>query len=426
MSRNSAIKGETAVPGDKSVSHRALIFSALAPGTSAIGGLNTGEDVRSTAGCLRSLGAEVSWLDDEATAVVTGPAGGLTEPFDVLDVGNSGTTIRTLLGVTASVPGISVLSGDGSVRSRPMMRVVGPLRAMGADIEGRAGGTLAPLVVRGRDLRGLDHTLSVASAQVKTALVLAGLAASGTTRVVEPGPSRDHTERMLAARGVRVNVRGREVSVQGAQRPEPLDHKVPGDLSSAFFLIVAALLLPGSDLTLTGVGLNPTRLGGLEVLRMMGADLSWDVETIEGGEPVGSIHARHSALHGVVVDPDIVPTLIDEVPALAVAASQAEGATVVTGASELRVKESDRIEGIVQGLSSIGAEVEALDDGLVVRGPSSLRGGVVSSLGDHRLAMSFAVAGMVAKGDVKVQGWSAVGTSFPEFVGLVRSLRGRR
>lgn len=408
------------------MSHRALIFSALASGASEIVGLNTGEDVRSSARCLRALGAEVSWPEDETTAVVTGPPGGLTEPLDVLDAGNSGTTIRTLLGVTASIPGISVLSGDGSVRSRPMMRVVGPLRAMGADIEGRAGGTKAPLVVRGRDLKGLDHSLSVASAQVKTALVLAGLAAGGTTRVVEPGPSRDHTERMLAARGVRLGVRHREVSVEGDQRPEPFDQKVPGDLSSAFFLIVAALLLPGSDLTLTGVGLNPTRLGGLEVLRMMGADLVWEVETVEGGEPVGSVQARHSTLQGVVVDPDIVPTLIDEVPALAVAATQAEGATVVTGASELRVKESDRIEGIVGGLTSIGAEVEALEDGLVVRGPTSLRGGVVSSSGDHRLAMSFAVAGMVAKGDVKVQGWSAVGTSFPEFVGLVRSLRGRR
>ena len=414
------------MPGDKSISHRALVFAALAEGTSEIRGLNAGEDVRATATCLASLGARIEWPEEATSATVTGPSDGLREPDDVLDVGNSGTTIRTLLGVVASVPGISVLTGDGSIRSRPMLRVVEPLRAMGADITGREGGELAPLVTQGAPLTGMKHELRVASAQVKTSLLLAGLSAAGVTSVTEPGPSRDHTERMLAARGVELLRSSGEVSVTGGQRPQPLDQEVPGDLSSAIFLIVAALLLPGSDLTLTGVGLNPTRTGSLDVLRDMGAELEWEVEREIGGEPVGTVAVRHSTLKGVAVDPAAVPTLIDDIPALIVAASQAEGATTITGAAELRVKESDRIEAMVTGMSAIGAELEGLPDGVVVQGRQVLGSGTVSSLGDHRIAMSFAVAGMVAKGDVKVQGWSAVQTSFPEFVSLVRGLRGRR
>lgn len=420
-----AISGTCVVPGDKSISHRALIFAALAEGRSCLAGLGTGQDVRSTAACLRSLGATIEWPEESADAVVTGPSGGLSEATDVLDVGNSGTTIRTLLGVTAGIPGVSVLTGDASIRSRPMLRVVGPLREMGADIAGRSEGDLAPLVVTGGTLQGIDYNLRVASAQVKTALCLAGMAAEGTTRLAEPGPSRDHTERMLQARGVTLETAPGHLAVTGPQRPSALDGSVPGDISSAFFLIVAALLLPGSDLTITGVGLNPTRTAGLEVLRAMGADLDWSVEGSEGGEVLGTVTARHSELRGVVVDPALVPGLIDEVPALAVAATQADGETLITGAAELRVKESDRIAGLSEGLSAIGADVEALPDGLRVTGGSPLTGGAVSSLGDHRLAMSFAVAGMIAKDDVKVKGWSAVDTSFPGFVPLVRSLRSR-
>ena len=426
MAKRAALKGASSVPGDKSVSHRALMFAAMADGPSRISGLNTGHDVRATASCLRLLGARVEWADDSSEAVVTGPRDGLSEPEGVLDAGNSGTTIRTLLGVCSTVEGLSVLTGDGSIRSRPMGRVVEPLTAMGADITGRDDGKLAPLVVRGRHLQGIEHKLRVASAQVKTAVLLAGLQAAGRTSVSEPGPSRDHTERMLAARGIDLDLGEREVSLQGGQRPAPMDSHVPGDLSSAFFLLVGALLLPGSDLTLTGVGLNPTRTGGLEVLRSMGADLVWQVEKEEAGEPVGSVRARHSSLRGTEIDPSSIPTLIDEIPALAVAATQAEGETLISGASELRVKESDRIEAMASGLRSIGADIDALPDGLLVRGPSALTSGVVQSSGDHRVAMSMAVAGMVSKGDVKIQGWSAVATSFPEFVSLVRSLRGRR
>lgn len=426
MSRRLAMRGTSPVPGDKSMSHRALVFAALAGGTSKVTGLNSGEDVRATATCLEAMGAEVGWGEDGTSATVSGPTAGLAEPSDVLDAGNSGTTIRTLLGVVASVPGLSVLTGDGSIRTRPMLRVVEPLRAMGAEISGRAGGELAPLVVHGAQLSGLKHELRVASAQVKTALLLAGMGASGVTRVVEPGLSRDHTERMLTARGVKLEVASNEVTIAGGQRPEPLDQTVPGDLSSAIFLIVAALLLPGSDLTLTGVGLNPTRTGSLDVLKAMGADLTWEVEDEQGGEPVGTVVARYSSLGGIAIEPRAIPTLIDEIPALVIAASQAEGETVITGASELRVKESDRIETMVDGLRSIGGDIEALPDGMVVRGPTALGSGVIGSKGDHRVAMSFAIAGMVAKGDVKVQGWSAVQTSFPEFVTLVRGLRGRR
>ena len=424
MRKRAALKGISPVPGDKSISHRALIFGALADGPSRVSGLNTGEDVRATAACLEHLGVSIEWEEGSSDAVITGS--GLSEPAGVLDAGNSGTTIRTLLGVCAAVEGMSVLTGDSSVRSRPMGRVVDPLRAMGADITGRQAGELAPLVVHGRSLKGMKHDLRVASAQVKTAILLAGLRAEGETQVTEPGPSRDHTERMLAARGIDLTVVDRSVSVAGGQRPEAVDSKVPGDLSSAFFLLVAALLLPGSDLTLTGVGLNPTRTGGLDVLKSMGADLEWRAEDEEGGEPVGWVRARYSSLSGVTVDPAVVPTLIDDIPALVVAATQAEGETSITGASELRVKESDRIELMSVGLRSLGADIEALPDGLIVRGPSLLTSGRVGSSGDHRIAMSMAVAGMVSKGDVKIEGWSAVSTSFPEFVTLVRSLRGRR
>ena len=426
MAKRAALRGSSPVPGDKSISHRALIFGALAPGTSRVSGLNTGDDVRATASCLRSMGASIEWEEGSSEALIQGPQMGLVEPEAVLDAGNSGTTIRTLLGVCASVEGLSVLTGDRSIRSRPMGRVAEPLTAMGADISGRQGGELAPLVVRGRPLQGLKHELRVASAQVKTAILLAGLRAEGETQIKEPGPSRDHTERMLIARGIELESAEGWVSMPGGQRPTPFDQRVPGDLSSAFFLLVGALLIPGSDLTLTGVGLNPTRTGGLDVLRSMGADLEWAVEEDDGGEPVGSVRARHSSLKGTTVDPALVPTFIDDIPALVVAATQAEGETLITGASELRVKESDRIEAMTTGLGLIGADLEALPDGLIVRGPSALTSGVVGSSGDHRVAMSFAVAGMVSKGDVKIQGWSAVSTSFPEFVPLVRSLRGRR
>jgi 3-phosphoshikimate 1-carboxyvinyltransferase len=424
--RTSPLRGELQVPGDKSLSHRALIFGALATGESRVHGLNRGDDVAATAACLAALGAVVNLDGPDAT--VRPPDGGrLVEPTEVLDAGNSGTTLRTLAALCAGIEGLSVLTGDSSLRRRPMLRVVAPLREMGAVIDGREHGTLPPLCVRGGHLRAIDKEIDVASAQVKTAIVLAGMAAPGVTTVTEPGPSRDHTERMLQSLKVPLSVDGRTVAVTGPARPEAFSFRVPGDVSSALFLVVAALLVPGSDLVLTGVGLNPTRIGALEVLRAMGADISWSVTDTQLGEPLGTVSARHSPLNGTEVGGvDLVPTLIDEIPILSVAATQATGRTVFRDSRELRLKETDRIAAMSRGLGALGAEVTPTDDGLVVEGPTELEGGRVESYGDHRVAMSLAVAGLVARSKVSVQGWSAVDTSFPEFLDLLgRASRAR-
>ena len=429
------LRGATSVPGDKSISHRALILAALAPGRTVITNLNTGADVRATAAAVTRLGVtcEVqegdphrgSGDDAKSRAVVEGSGrAGLHEPDGVVDVGNSGTTIRTMMGVCAGIPGLTVLTGDASIRRRPMLRVVVPLRQMGASIDGRAHGDRAPLVVRGSDLVGIDHELPVASAQVKTALLLAGLGASGTTTVTEPGPSRDHTERMLAAAGADIEIAGRTVRIRGGDL-RPVDRTVPGDISSALFLIAAALLVPGSELTIEGVGLNPTRTAALDVLASMGADIDVEV-TDEADEPTGTITARHSQLHGTTIGGDVVPGLIDEIPVLAALATQAEGRTEISGARELRVKESDRIAALTRGLSAMGARIEERPDGVTIDGRSELSGGEVESLDDHRIAMSFAVAGLVADGNVKVKGWSCVNTSFPEFLDLLGKAQGSR
>ncbi|MBW3594632.1 MAG: 3-phosphoshikimate 1-carboxyvinyltransferase [Actinobacteria bacterium] len=421
--RERPLLGVVAVPGDKSISHRALILSALSHGRSTVTNVNTGLDVRATAGALQSLGAKCTIAtaggDTKARAVVEGLGlHNLREPSDVIDVGNSGTTMRCLLGVCAGIHGLSVLTGDSSIRARPMLRVVVPLRAMGATIDGRNHGDRAPLSVRGGDLTGADHELAVASAQVKTALLLAGLCARGSTSVTEPGVSRDHTERMLATAGADIAVDGRTVRLTGGRELAVVDRDVPGDFSSAMFLIGAALLVPGSELTIEGVGLNPTRIGALDVLTEMGADLSVHPRAA-ADEPVGSIEVRHSHLRGTTIEGDRVPGMIDELPILATLATQAEGQTVITGAGELRVKESDRIRALAAGLVALGAAVSETPDGLVIDGPAPLAGGEVDSLNDHRIAMSFAVAGLVAEDNVKVRGWSCVDTSFPEFLDLL-------
>jgi 3-phosphoshikimate 1-carboxyvinyltransferase len=406
-----------------------LIIAGLAHGRSIVTNLNTGADVRATAAALGAMGARCEIEAGDlargkaaeriSRAVVEGsPDGGLREPAGVVDVGNSGTTIRTLLGVCASVPGLTVLTGDDSIRRRPMLRVVVPLRQMGAQIDGRNHGDLAPLAVRGGGLVGCDHELSIASAQVKTALLLAGLTAEGSTSVTEPGPSRDHTERMLAAAGADISVSGRTVEVKGGVELAPGDREVPGDISSAMFLIAAALLVPDSELVLENVGLNPTRTAALDVLQEMGADLEV-TETGGADEPVGTISVRYSDLRGTTIGGDVVPALIDEIPVLAALATQAEGRTEITGARELRVKESDRISALASGLTSLGARVEERPDGLVIDGPTRLSGGEVESHHDHRIAMSFAVVGLVADSNVKVRGWSCVDTSFPEFLDLL-------
>ena len=420
------LKGEVEVPGDKSISHRALVLSALAKGPARVTNLNVGEDVLATARILAQLG--VFCVVDRAKAqadVVGGGWEGLAEPEDVLDCGNSGTTLRILLAVCAATPGCCVLTGDETLRRRPMLRVVAPLREMGAAVDGRRGGSLAPLVVRGGELSGIDHRMNVASAQVKTAVLLAGLRASGRTSVSEPAQSRDHTERMLVDAGLALQRSALTVSLEGGQELPAVDRRIPGDLSAAVFLLVAAALVEGSDLAVADVGINPTRAGALEALRAMGAEIEVEPRGEQGGEPIGRVRARSSRLAGVSLDPARVPALIDEVPVLAVAATQAEGKTVIRGAQELRVKESDRIAGLATGLRLLGADVEELPDGLVVTGPTPLGGGELECLGDHRLALAFAVAGLVADGSVRVRGWSAINTSFPDFLSVLGEAQGR-
>jgi 3-phosphoshikimate 1-carboxyvinyltransferase len=421
------LTGEVRVPGDKSISHRALILSALAHGRSQIAGINTGTDVRQLSKALCALGAKLRWSDGNHLVEVDGCGwDGLAEPDEVLDCGNSGTALRLLTGVCSAVDGISVLSGDASIRRRPMLRVVGPLRRMGARIDGRNNGDLAPLAVRGGALTGIDFESPVASAQVKTAVLLAGLFARGSTTVREPVASRDHTERMLVARGARLIRSGTAVTVRGGEALHPLDQQVPGDISGAMFLVVAGLIVEGSELTIAGVGLNPTRTGALAVLRSMGGRIEQRLEKEVGGEPIGSVTVRASELHGVEVDPNEVPGLIDEVPAIAVAASAADGDTVISGAGELRVKESDRITAMVDSLSALSVEASELPDGLIIRGRRSVGGGRVDARGDHRIAMAAAVAGLVATGPVEIDGWDCVQTSFPEFVEILDSAHARR
>jgi 3-phosphoshikimate 1-carboxyvinyltransferase len=419
------LRGRASLPGDKSISHRALMAATLAAGRSRIANVNVADDVRATAEILTAVGGEARIDRDKTEAVVEGCGWeGLREPEAVLDAGNSGTTLRAMLGLCSAIPGLSVLTGDASLRRRPMLRAVVPLRQMGASIDGRAHGDRAPLTVRGEVLHAVQVDLSVASAQVKTALLLAGLRADGTTVVTEPAASRDHTERMLGARGARVERDGLSVSVRGGEEIIPMDMTVPGDLSSAAFLIVAALLCPGSEIELQRVGLNPTRSGLLETLVEMGASIRTDATDGDGGEPAGSVWVEHSQLTGV--DVDVSPSLLDEVPILCIAATQAEGRTHIRGAGELRVKESDRIAAMTDGLTRLGADVEAHPDGLVITGPTPLGGGDIDPRGDHRIALAFAIAGLISQDNVVVHGWSCVGTSFPEFLDVLARLQDKR
>jgi 3-phosphoshikimate 1-carboxyvinyltransferase len=418
------LRGHVGVPGDKSISHRALLLGAIADGASRVEGYLPAADCRATLRAVRALGVEVEELGP-ATLLVRGRGlCGLREPNDALDCARSGTTLRLLAGLLAGQPFLSVLTGMPQLRRRPMGRVVEPLRRMGATVLGRDGGQRPPLAIQGGALRGIDYTLPVASAQVKSALLLAGLYADGPTSLQVPGPARDHTERMLAAMGVAVTTSGWDVELHPGAQLEAQDVTVPGDVSAAAFLIVAAALVPRSEITLKDVGVNPTRTGLLELLRAMGANLRLEGERFVGGEPVATLTVRASELRGVEVGGETVVRMIDEFPALAVAATQAVGETVVRDAAELRVKETDRIATTVQELRRMGAEIEARSDGFVVQGPSRLRGVSVRSHGDHRLAMALVVAGLVASGETIVHDVDCTDDSFPGFVATLRRLGG--
>ncbi len=417
------LSGRVNVPGDKSITHRAFILSALAEGASRVTGYLDGGDCQATLQCLGQLGVVIE-SPAPGTIIFQGQGlHGLREPDDVLDCQRSGTTMRLMAGVLAGLPLYSVLTGDDQLRRRPMGRIISPLTDMGAAVMGRDHSRLPPLSILGGHLKGTEHELSVASAQVKSCLLLAGLFARGRTTVVEPGPSRDHTERMLHARGVDVQSRELKHVLKGpVERLEPLDVQVPGDFSSAAYLVVAALLTQDSDLLIKDVGINPTRTGLLDALVSMGADIALEEGRDEGGEPVASLRVRSSSLHGTNVNGSLVPRTIDEFPVLALAATQAQGETRIRDAAELRVKETDRIATTVTALRALGAEIDAVPDGFDILGPTPLQGAQVDSHGDHRVAMTIAVAGLVAEGTTTVHRAECIADSFPGFRETLSSL----
>ena len=413
--------GEITLPGDKSISHRAVLFSAIAEGDTAINGFLNGEDTRNTAKAVQTMGISVEGLGTEHLVVRGKGLDGLSEPGTVLDLGNSGTGMRLMAGLLAGQRFFSVLSGDQYLRKRPMARIVEPLRRMGAIIDGRSQAKLAPLSIRGGALKPIEYTSPVASAQVKSALLLAGLYASGATSVSEPSKSRDHTERLFRFFGLDVKEEGTTVTIAGGQRllaRGPLD--IPADISSAAFFIVAASIVPGSDVTIKNVGVNPTRTGVIDVLLQMGADITLDNQREQAGEPVADIRVRFRKLKGVRINGNLIPRAIDEIPILAVAASYASGKTVIKDAAELRVKESDRISTMATELRKMGVNVSELPDGMEIMGRDMLDGAVCESNGDHRIAMSMAVAGLAARGDTVVRDIGWIDTSFPGFERILR------
>jgi len=415
-------RGETTPPGDKSVSHRAVLLGALAEGKTRVRGFLAAQDTLSTAAAVRSMGVGVATGPGEAEISGNGLFG-LRAPRGAIDAGNSGTTARLLAGILSAQDFASEVTGDASLRSRPMSRVTIPLRRMGARFSGK--GDFLPLGIEGADLAGITYAPPQASAQVKSAVLLAGLYAEGETRVVEKVPTRDHTERMLRHFGVGVGVRGNEVSVSRAAPFRAADVEVPSDISSAAFFMVAAAINPGSEVLVRNVGVNPLRAGVLDVLREMGADISAENRREVCGEPVADLVARYAPLRGTRVDGDLVSRAIDELPAVAVAACFAEGETVITGAGELRVKESDRISAMAGELRALGADVEELSDGMAINGAEDVRGGRCRSLGDHRVCMSLAVAATRAREETVVEGAECAAVSFPGFFETFSALGSR-
>jgi 3-phosphoshikimate 1-carboxyvinyltransferase len=419
-----SVRGEIAVPGDKSISHRSIMLGSIAQGVTTVRGFLRGEDNISTLNAFRAMGVTVD--DDGDTLRIEGKGlHGLVEPADILDCGNSGTSIRLITGLLAGQHFFSILTGDRYLRNRPMKRVIEPLTRMGAAIFGRAGGEKAPLAIIGKELRGIDYTSPVASAQVKSSIMLAGLYASGETTVTEPHLSRDHSERMLRYFGADIEAMPRGARVRGGRELQGRDINVPGDISSAAFFMVAALIVPGSELLIRGVGINPTRTGILDILRAMGASIELlDCRELSG-EPVADILVRSSSLRGIEIGGDLVPRAIDEFPVLCVAASLAEGRTVVKEARELRVKETDRISAMAVNLRKAGVDVVETEDGMEIVGQESILGGEFDSFGDHRIAMSMLVAGLAATDAVTVSDVDCIATSFPTFTTLLDRVAAR-
>lgn len=412
------LTGEIAVPGDKSISHRALILNSLAAGNSTISNLSPGKDCLSTINCLKALGVRFEKREGKPLNLSIHGVGntGLTEAQNILNAGNSATTMRLLSGVLAAQPFLSIITGDASLCSRPMKRLIEPLRLMGAEIYGRGDDSFAPLVIKGKKIRGITYSLPIPSAQIKSAILLAGLFAKGNTTIKEPQPSRDHTERMLKQMGVKIEGDNGHIFLTPSTTPlNPVSISVAGDISSAAYWLVAGATHPNAKIKITNCGVNPTRTGIIDALLAMGAKLKIENQRLEGNEPIADLYIESSQLKATEISGDIIPRLIDEIPVLAVAACAARGNTTIKGAGELRVKESDRIMSTARELSRLGAKIKESTDGMIIYGGSSLIGTEVKSHSDHRLAMSLAIAGLAAKGETVIHSAQAAEISYPAF-----------
>jgi len=414
LTRVNGFKGEVTVPGDKSISHRSIMLGSLAKGDTEVYGFLQGADCLSSIDCFRKMGVEI---ENKGDIVVIHGRGlkGLQAPKDTLDVGNSGTTTRLMSGILAAQQFTSRVNGDASIQKRPMKRIMTPLSMMGADITSEMGNDCAPLIIHGKQLKGIHYDSPVASAQVKSAILFAGLYADGETSVTEPAVSRNHTELMFEEFGVDIKCQGKTVTVKPATELYAKKIVVPGDISSAAYFMVAGAITPNSEITIKNVGINPTRDGIIRVFEMMGADMKVEKTSGDIGEPTADITVSTSSLKGCVVGGDIIPTLIDEIPAIAILACFADGETVIKDAQELKVKESNRIDVMVNNLKAMGADIEATEDGMIIRGGKPLHGAVIDSKLDHRIAMSFAVAAMNADGETEILGSECVDISYPKF-----------
>jgi 3-phosphoshikimate 1-carboxyvinyltransferase len=412
--KHSGLRGELSVPGDKSISHRAVIFASLAEGKTVIENFLLGEDCLRTIQAFQQMGVKIE-INDKTVIVYGEGLHSLKEPSKPIDFGNSGTTARLMLGILAGQSFHSVLIGDDSLSKRPMDRVTIPLQSMGAKTDGRCGGKYLPMSIRGGNLSGITYTLPVNSAQVKSAILLAGLYANGSTTVIEPVSTRDHTERMIGAFGGKIQKNGSQITITSGQKLHSTSIKIPGDISSAAFFFVGAAITPGSSLTITNVGLNPTRTGIIDVLQKMGANIVTEYTEKLGDEPVGKVQIEYSNLKGIQLSGEIIPRIIDEIPIVALAATQADGVTEIRDAKELRYKETDRIKAIVTVLSKLGADITELEDGIIIRGKSNLKGNVVSSYGDHRIGMMAAIASLITEGNVEMENPECINISYPTF-----------
>ncbi|MGG3574991.1 3-phosphoshikimate 1-carboxyvinyltransferase [Bacillus gobiensis] len=425
ISKVDQLSGEIQIPGDKSISHRSVMFGALAEGKTTIRNFLEGADCLSTISCFKKMGVSIE-RDGETVNVYGQGIDQLQEPVEVLDTGNSGTTTRLILGILAGRGFHSTVTGDESIAKRPMKRVTVPLREMGASIDGRNGGDFTPISVRGGQLKAIQYTSPVASAQVKSAILLAGLQASGTTSVTEPHKSRDHTERMLTMFGAEVETNGMAVSVQGGQKLKGTDVFVPGDISSAAFFLVAGAIVPNSRIVLKNVGLNPTRTGIIDALKKMNVELTIIENQSDSPEPFGDLIIETSSLKAAEISGDLIPRLIDEIPILALLATQAEGTTIIKDAAELKVKETNRIDTVVSELKKLGASIEPTEDGMIIHGKTTLKGGAnVSSHGDHRIGMMLGIAGLICEEAINIENTDAIEVSYPNFFSHIDTLTGK-